>query len=502
MIKKILIANRGEIAVRIIRACREMGIKSAAVYSDADKTSLHTRLADESYYIGESTASESYLNQIKIIELAKNINADAIHPGYGFLAENAEFIKLCEDEKINFIGPSSKSVEMMGSKTAARELMSKSGVPIVPGTTKPITSINDGIKSAKEIGFPILLKASAGGGGKGMRKISSEKEFSDAFEATQREAMKAFGDNSIYIEKYIENPRHIEVQVIADKHGNYAHLFERECSIQRRHQKIIEESPSSFVDQETRNRITQAAVNAAKACGYYNAGTIEFLMDAEKRFYFLEMNTRLQVEHPVTEFITGIDLVKEQILIASGKKLTFKQDELKINGHAFECRVYAEDPENNFLPSTGVLTEYKIPSGPGVRVDDGFGKGSEISIYYDPLISKLVCWAKDRESAIDRMKRALGEYQIAGVINNITFLKSVFSDDKFRKGEIDINFLERELNNLNSSTAESKTNLELEDAAAIVAVLIKEKLSGKNHNGSNLVAAKVQNNRWQDLMYE
>ena len=502
MIKKILIANRGEIAVRIIRACREMEIYSVAVYSDADKTSLHTRLADESYYIGESTASQSYLNQIKLIELAKKIKADAIHPGYGFLAENPEFIKLCEEEKLNFIEPSSKSVKMMGSKTAARELMSKSGVPIVPGTTKPIVSIKEGIKSAKEIGFPILLKAAAGGGGKGMRKISSEKEFRDAFEATQREAIKAFGDDSIYIEKYIDNPRHIEVQVIADKHGNYAHLFERECSIQRRHQKIIEESPSSFVDEETRSKITLAAINAAKACGYYNAGTIEFLMDKDKSFYFLEMNTRLQVEHPVTEFISGIDLVREQIQIASGKKLSFKQEEIRINGHAFECRIYAEDAENNFLPSTGIISEYKIPSGPGVRVDDGFGKGSEISIYYDPLIAKLVCWANDRDSAIERMKRALGEYQISGTLNNIQFLKSVFDNDKFRRGEVDINFLERELGELNQAASESKSNPILKDAAAIAAVLTKEKLSGKSRKASNAESTKVKENRWQDLMYE
>jgi len=502
VIKKILIANRGEIALRIIRACREMGIKSAAVYSAADITSLHTRLADESYYIGEAAVLQSYLNKTKIIELAKKIKADAIHPGYGFFSENPEFIKICEDEGITFIGPSSKSVRMMGSKTAARELMSKSGVPIVPGTTKPITSLKEGLNSAKRIGFPILLKAAAGGGGKGMRKITSEKEFSDAFEAAQREAMKAFGEDSIYIEKLIDNPRHIEVQVIADKFGNYAHIFERECSIQRRHQKIIEESPSSFVDNEIRSKITLAAINAAKACGYYNAGTIEFLMDSKKNFYFLEMNTRLQVEHPVTEFISGIDLVREQISIASGKKLSFKQEELRINGHAFESRIYAEDPENDFLPAAGVITEYKIPSGPGIRVDDGFGIGSEISIYYDPLISKLVCWSKDRTSAIDRMKRALSEYQIGGITNNIHFLKSIFDDEKFRKGEIDINYLEREFPNFNRSSKEDRNDQILEDAAVIAAVLIKEKLTGKNHNGASQEGHIIKNNRWQDLSYE
>ncbi len=500
MFKKILIANRGEIAVRIIRACREMGIKSAAIYSDADKTSLHTRLADEAYHIGESTASQSYLNKTKIIDLAKKIKADAIHPGYGFFSENSDFIKTLEDENITFIGPSSKSVAMMGNKTAARELMSKSGVPIVPGTTKPISTIEEGIDSANKIGFPVLLKAAAGGGGKGMRKISSVQEFKDAFEATKREVMKAFGDDSIYIEKYIENPRHIEVQVIADKHGNYAHLFERECSIQRRHQKIIEESPSSFVDEETRGKITQAAVNAAKACGYFNAGTIEFLMDSNKEFYFLEMNTRIQVEHPVTELISGIDLVKEQINIALGKKLSFKQEDIKISGHAFESRIYAEDPNNNFLPATGKLSEYKIPGGPGIRVDDGFGTGSEISVYYDPLISKLIVWAQDRLSAIERMKRALSEYQISGVINNISFLDAIFSNDNFSKGKIDINFLEREYKAIMISSKDDDELLE--DAAAIISALIKEKSLVRKKEDSYYSHSKNSNNYWTSLLYE
>ncbi len=500
MFKKILIANRGEIAVRIIRACREMGIKSIAVYSDADKTSLHTRLADESFYIGESTSSQSYLNKSKLIDLAKKIKVDAIHPGYGFFSENSEFIKTLEIEKIKFIGPSSKSVRMMGNKTAARELMSKSGVPIVPGTTKPISSIEDGIESAKQIGFPVLLKAAAGGGGKGMRKISSAQEFNEAFEATKREAMKAFGDDSIYIEKYIENPRHIEVQVIADMHGNFANLFERECSIQRRHQKIIEEAPSSFVDAETRKLITQAAVNAAKACEYFNAGTIEFLMDSNKKFYFLEMNTRLQVEHPVTELISGIDLVKEQIMIAAGKKLSFRQEDLKINGHAFESRIYAEDPGNNFLPATGIISEYKIPSGPGVRVDDGFGSGSEISVYYDPLIAKLIVWSNDRASALQRMKRALSEYHIAGVINNLSFLKSIFNNEKFVHGQIDINFLEREIEHIIHSSKEK--SILLEDAASIISALIKGNTIVRKKEDSYYSPLKNDNNKWSSLLYE
>ncbi len=501
MFKKILIANRGEIAVRIIRACKELGIKCAAVYSDADRKSLHTRFADESYYIGESTSSVSYLNKSKIIELAKKIKADAIHPGYGFFSENADFIKTCEDEKINFIGPASSSVAMMGSKTAARELMKKSGVPIVPGTTKPVNSVDEGIKTAEEIGFPVLLKASAGGGGKGMRKISSAEEFKEAFEATKREALKAFGDDEIYIEKFIENPKHIEVQVIADKHGNYAHLFERECSIQRRHQKIIEEAPSSFVDEETRNKITLAAVNAARSCGYYNAGTVEFLMDTYKNFYFLEMNTRLQVEHPVTELISGVDLVKEQIFIAEGKKLSFTQEDLKINGHAMESRIYAEDPANSFLPSTGEIYHYKTPQGPGIRVDDGFGSGSEITIYYDPLIAKLVCWAGNRNDAISRMKRALDEYRIAGVTNNIKFLKLIFENKDFREGKFDINFLSKSGRQIIEKLEQESKNPMAEEAAAIFAVLLKEKSAAVNKTAAGNSSYKNEN-RWTELMYE
>ena len=501
MFKKILIANRGEIAVRIIRACRELGIISAAVYSEADITALHTKLADESYFIGKPQSSESYLNKLKIIELAKKINAEAVHPGYGFFSENDDFIKSVENENLVFIGPPSSAVSLMGSKTAARKLMKQNNVPIVPGTTEPIKSIDQGISTAKDIGFPVLLKASAGGGGKGMRKISSEKEFASSFEATQREALKAFADDSIYIEKYIENPRHIEVQVIADKHGNYAHLFERECSVQRRHQKIIEESPSSFVDYKTREKITKAAVNAAKACGYYNAGTIEFLMDADKNFYFLEMNTRIQVEHPVTEMITGIDLVKEQISIAAGNKLSFKQEDIKINGHALECRIYAEDFNNNFLPSTGKIIEYKEPAGPGIRLDSGFSRNSIISVYYDPLIAKLIAWSSDRASTINRMKRALSEYYISGVINNIPLLNLVLENKNFINGNYDINFIEDHLLTENNDEL-IPGNLEIgaedfENAAVILASILKTKSVPKdNMNG------KIINNRWLDQLYE
>ena len=498
LFKKILIANRGEIAVRVIRACRELGIKSAAIYSDADKASLHTRLADESYYIGQAPAKESYLNKEKIINLAKEIKADAIHPGYGFFSENADFISTVEKNKIAFIGPSSKSVSLMGSKTEARKLMAKNKIPIVPGTTGSINTVKDGLKVAKEIGYPVLLKASAGGGGKGMRKISSPDEFESAFESTKREALKSFANDEIYIEKYIENPRHIEVQIFGDKHGNYVHLFERECSIQRRHQKIIEESPSSFVDEETRSKITISAIDAAKACGYYNAGTIEFLMDSDKNFYFLEMNTRLQVEHPVTELITALDLVKEQISVAFGNRLSFNQKEIKINGHALECRIYAEDSFNNFLPSTGMILNYLPPSGPGVRVDSGFDNSSEITVYYDPLIAKLVCWSENRQSAINRMLRALSEYIIGGLITNISFLKIIVDHPSFRKGNININFLNDDfMTKLSSSEGNGEVN-EIEKIAAIFSALLKSKSVSNNHQ----VIKTQKSNLWQDQMYE
>lgn len=497
MFKKILIANRGEIAVRIIKSCKELGIKSVAIYSDADFTSLHTRIADESYYIGPATASESYLNKNKIIDLAKSIGADAIHPGYGFFSENASFIEAVEKSGITFIGPSSKSVKMMGSKTAARTLMSKNHVPVVPGTLDAVNNVEEGIKFSEKIGYPILLKASAGGGGKGMRKVSNKGEFKSAFESTKREALKSFANDEVYIEKFIENPKHIEVQVIADKHGNYRHVFERECSIQRRHQKIIEEAPSAFVDQSTRDKITNAAIQAAKACGYYNAGTIEFLMDSNKEFYFLEMNTRIQVEHPVTELISGTDLVKEQISIAAGNKISFEQDDIKINGFALECRIYAEDPENNFLPSTGKIFHYKEPNGIGIRVDSGFVTDSEISIHYDPMIAKVICWDNDRSKSITRMNRALNEFQIAGIITNTKFLNHILNTSEFKTGNYDINFIDN-LNN--SDSLEKKTDnadTENEIAVSVFATLIKskQKTSTKNNTATN-------SNKWWEQNYE
>lgn len=496
MFKKILIANRAEIAVRIIRACKELGIKSAAVYSEADKTALHPRLADEAYLIGPPQSSESYLNADKIISLAKKIKADAIHPGYGFFSENAGFIKKVEDSGLVFIGPSSDSVKMMGSKTAARTLMQKNKVPIVPGTTKPVKNIDEGLEAAEQIAYPVLLKASAGGGGKGMRKVSDKTEFKEALEATKREALKSFSDDAVYIEKYIENPKHIEVQIIADKHGNYRHLFERECSAQRRHQKIIEEAPSASVDEATREKLTEAAINAAKACNYFNAGTIEFLMDKNKNFYFLEMNTRLQVEHPVTELITGIDLVKEQISIAAGNKISFRQNDISINGHAVECRIYAEDAENNFLPSTGKIYEYKAPGGPGVRVDSGFEQGSEISVYYDPMIAKIICWNKDRASAINRCTSALDEFHIAGLITNTHFLKEILLSKAFCDASFDINFIENEL--LPVYQTRKKLSSDEEIAASVFAALIKEVVKNRSVKSST----SQSTNNWASQLYE
>lgn len=497
MIKKILIANRGEIALRIIRACREMGIVAAAIYSDADRTSEYVKHADESYFIGEAAALKSYLNKDKIITLTKEINADAIHPGYGFFSENADFIAEVEKNGIIFIGPSSESVRKMGNKTAARKLMAGYGVPIVPGTTEPIRTADEGIKIAGEMKYPVLLKAVSGGGGKGMRVIQNESEFSSSFEAVKREVFKAFADDSVYIEKYIENPRHIEVQIIADKLGNYAHLFERDCSVQRRHQKIIEEAPSYSISRQTREKITHTAISAAKACEYYNAGTVEFLLDSKENFYFLEMNTRLQVEHPVTEQITGIDLVKEQISIASGNKLNFNQEDLKINGHAIECRIYAEDPENDFLPAAGIIKEYSIPGGPGVRVDSGFGKGSEISVFYDPMIAKLISFGSDRKNAIERMRQALSEFQIMGLVNNIPFLKAILSDGDFISGNIDINYIERSINRIISSL---KNNEDI-NAAALLAVLLKMNLNPAG-NDINVLSENSQYNKWRLQQYE
>lgn len=498
MIKKILIANRGEIAHRIIKACRELDITSAAIYSEADKLALHVRRADEAYLIGPSPASESYLNKEKIIKLAKEIGADAIHPGYGFLSENAEFIRLIEESGIIFIGPSSESVKMMGEKTSARRLMKANNVPIVPGTTNPIKSVDEGKKVAVELGYPVMLKAAAGGGGKGMRKISNDEEFESAYNRAKNESLKAFGNDDVYLEKFIEHPKHIEVQILADKFGNYLHLFERECSVQRRHQKVIEEAPSIAVDETTRTKITNAAIDAAKACNYYNAGTIEFLMDSDKKFYFLEMNTRLQVEHPVTEMITGIDIVKQQIKIASGEKLTLKQEDIRIHGHAVECRIYAEDVDNNFAPSTGKIVHHRLTSGPGIRIDRGIDVMSEVPIYYDPMLSKVIAWGINRDEAIVRMQRALGEYQISGVITNIPVFRWILKQKVFLEGTFDINFLDNDFMPLVPDKWKDTSSEEYEEAVAVLSALLKSK-------DQELSLSKNQidiSNLWREQNYE
>jgi acetyl-CoA carboxylase biotin carboxylase subunit len=441
-ITKLLVANRGEIALRVMRSAREMGIKTVAVFSDADRNALHVRFADEAIHIGAAPSSESYLRMDKILDAAKKTGAQAIHPGYGFLSENEDFAQLCEDNNIIFVGPSAKSIELMGSKLGAKAAVAKFNVPLVPGTAEPISDIPKAKKVAKEIGYPVLIKASAGGGGKGMRIVNSEVEFEEQMERAVSEAISAFGDGSVFIEKYVAGPRHIEFQIFGDKHGNVVHLFERECSIQRRHQKVIEEAPSSILTPELRKQMGDAAVNAAKAANYYNAGTIEFIVDENKNFYFLEMNTRLQVEHPVTEQITGIDLVKLQIKIAEGEKLPFKQEDLKIHGHAVEVRVYAEDPANNFLPDIGTLTTYKRPQGHGIRVDDGFEQGMAIPFYYDPMIAKMICHDETREKAINKTIRAIDEYEITGLETTLGFCKFVMNHEAFRSGNFDTKFVE------------------------------------------------------------
>ncbi len=441
MFKRILIANRGEIAVRIIRAAAEMGIESVAVYSEADRLALHTRRADFAYPIGPPPATESYLNIERILHAAKVSGAEAIHPGYGFLAENAEFAQAVADVGLVFIGPPPQAIRDMGSKTRARQMMKAAGVPVIPGTEKGVPVSSDAQAIAAEIGYPVLIKAAAGGGGKGMRIVPSPHELLSAMEAASREAASAFGDPEVYIEKYLEGPRHIEVQILADQHGNCVYVNERECSIQRRHQKVIEESPSPIVTPEIRKKLGEAAIAAARACGYFNAGTVEFLFDRHGNFYFLEMNTRLQVEHPVTEMTTGLDLVKEQIRIAAGEKLKLKQKDIGLRGHAIECRIYAEDPLNNFLPSTGQIKYLQLPSGPGIRNDSGIYEGGEVSVYYDPLLSKLITWGKDRPEAIERMKRALKEYHITGVRCNVSFCLLVMNHPAFAQGRFDTHFI-------------------------------------------------------------
>jgi len=442
MFKRILIANRGEIAVRIIRACREMGIESVAVFSDVDRRALHVRKADYAYHIGPATASESYLNVQKILDVARRSSAEAIHPGYGFLSENAGFARACRDAGIKFIGPTPESMEMMGSKTRARQHMKRAGVPFVPGSERGL-EFEACARTAEQIGYPVMLKAAAGGGGKGMRMVKSPEELRSAYEAARSEAQRSFGDNEVYIEKFIVNPRHVEMQVFGDEHGNVVYLGERECSVQRRHQKVLEESPSPIVDEDMRRRMGEVAVRVAKAAGYHNAGTVEFLVDEQRNFYFLEMNTRLQVEHPVTEFVTGLDLVHLQFRVAAGEKLPFTQDQIKLRGHAIECRVYAEDPDNNFFPSPGQITRLISPSGPGIRRDSGMYEGWTVPIEYDPLLAKLVGYGETRDDAINRLLRALHEYFVGGIKTNISLFRRILNNPEFRAGKLDTGFLDR-----------------------------------------------------------
>jgi acetyl-CoA carboxylase biotin carboxylase subunit len=441
-IKKLLVANRGEIAIRVMRTCRELGIKTVAVYSDADRNALHVRYADEAYYLGPPPSRESYLLGDKIIEICINNNIDAVHPGYGFLSERSEFANKLAEAGIIFVGPSAYSMDLMGSKIASKQAVEKFGVPLVPGLKEAITDIEAAKVVATQIGFPVLIKASAGGGGKGMRIVNNVEEFESQMHMAQSEALSSFGDDAVFIEKYVAAPRHIEIQLMADNHGNVCYLFERDCSIQRRHQKLVEEAPSAVLTPELRKQMGEAAVNVAKAAQYSGAGTVEFLLDEKLNFYFLEMNTRLQVEHPVTELITGLDLVKEQIRVAEGHPLSFKQEDLTIYGHAMELRVCAEDPTNNFLPDIGKLTTYRVPQGPGIRVDDCMEEGMEIPIYYDNMIAKLIVWADTRENAIEKMKRAISEYRIAGVANTLGFGHWVMDNEHFRKGNFDTKFID------------------------------------------------------------
>ena len=443
MFKKVLVANRGEIAVRIIRACRELGLETVAVFSEADRQALHVRLADEAYLLGPAPARESYLRADKILKIIKNSGADAIHPGYGFLAERDDFAQACLDAGIAFIGPKPSSIAAMGDKMTARETVRKAGIPVVPGTEDVGNMSNDDLLAiAPKIGFPLLIKATAGGGGKGMREVRSLEEMQGLLKSARREAESAFGDGNVYLEKLVTGARHIEIQILADTHGNVIHLGERDCSIQRRHQKLVEEAPSSFLDEDLRQRMGEVAVKAAQAVDYVNAGTIEFLIDKDKNFFFLEMNTRLQVEHPVTEMVTGVDIVKEQIRIARRRPLQYKQEDIKINGAAIECRINAEDPYNGFMPSTGIITQSLLPTGPGIRVDTGVYPGFEITPFYDPMISKLIVWGETRAQAILRMRRALEEYRIVGVRTNIPFHQTLMDSHRFMGGQYDTRFVE------------------------------------------------------------
>jgi acetyl-CoA carboxylase biotin carboxylase subunit len=470
MFRKVLIANRGEIAIRIIRTCRELGVRAVAIYSDADVESLHVRMADEAVLVGPAPSAESYLKIDAIVAAARQVNAEAIHPGYGFLAESAEFARAVTAAGLVFIGPSAEAMEIMGSKTSARRAAVEAGVPIVPGTVEALGSFEEAKSTAEKFGYPVMLKAAAGGGGKGMRLVASSGDLRSAFETAQTEAAAAFGDSALYLEKAVERPRHIEIQIFADTHGNVVHLGERECSIQRRHQKVIEECPSPINDPELRRRMGEEALKIGRAVKYTGAGTVEFLLsDATHDFYFLEMNTRLQVEHPVTELVTGRDLVREQFLVAMGEPLSFTQEDVEWQGSAIECRIYAEDPANNFFPSPGTITHLREPSGPGVRVDSGVSRLSEISIYYDPMIAKLAVWGRTRSEAIDRLRRALDEYEVSGITTTLSFFREVVTDEEFVAGRLDTGFISRF--NERRALQEVKQSQIESDLAAIAAAL-------------------------------
>ena len=466
--KKILVANRGEIAIRVMRTAQKMGIKTVAVYSTVDRNAPHVKFADEAVWIGEAPSNQSYLLGNKIIEVAKSLNVDAIHPGYGFLSENAQFAEDVTANGITFIGPKSKAIQIMGSKLAAKEAVKKYDIPMVPGLDEAITDIKEAKKVATQVGFPILIKASAGGGGKGMRVVENEEEFESQMNRAISEATNAFGDGSVFIEKYVASPRHIEIQIMADSHGTILYLFERECSIQRRHQKVVEEAPSAVLTPELRKKMGEAAVLVAKSCDYLGAGTVEFLLDENNNFYFLEMNTRLQVEHPVTELITGIDLVELQIRVARGEALKIKQEDLKITGHALELRVYAEDPLNDFLPSVGNLGVYSLPVGEGIRVDNGFEQGMDVPIYYDPMLAKLITYGKTREEAIQLMIKAIDDYNVVGVSTTLPFGKFVCEHEAFRSGNFDTHFVKNYYDG-------EKMKLELNQEAKIAALVALKK---------------------------
>ncbi len=470
MFRKILIANRGEIAIRIIRTCRELGIRTVAIYSEADVESLHVRMADEAVCVGPAASAQSYLKIDTIVAAAKEANAEAIHPGYGFLAESAEFARGVNAAGLVFIGPSPEAMEIMGSKTSARRAAVEAGVPIVPGTVEPLVSFDEASTTAQKFGYPIMLKAAAGGGGKGMRLVAEAGELRSAFETAQAEAAAAFGDSSLYLEKAVEHPRHIEIQIFGDTHGTVVHLGERECSIQRRHQKVIEECPSPLNDPDLRRRMGEEAVKIGRAVNYTGAGTVEFLFsDVTHDFYFLEMNTRLQVEHPVTELVTGRDLVREQFRVATGEQLSFTQEDVDWQGHAIECRIYAEDPANNFFPSPGTITHLREPAGPGVRIDSGVTRLSEVSIHYDPMIAKLAVWGRTRAEAIDRLKRALDEYEVSGITTTLSFFREVVTDEEFISGRLDTGFISRF--NERRAEQEVETSRVESDLAVIAAAL-------------------------------